>query len=466
MLTDQGQNDAEAHLRALDQRHLLHPWAHFDSFERDGAMVVESGEGCYLTDANGKTYLDAVGGMWCTNIGLGRKEMAQAIAEQVEQLAYSSTFVDMTNGPSALLAQKLASLTPGDLNRMHFTTGGSTAVDSAYRLIGFYNYCRGLPEKTHVIARDQAYHGSTFVTMSIGNKAADKVTEFQYLRDGIHHISAPHYYRAEDGLSEEAFTDQLIAEFEAKITEIGADRVGAFFAEPIQASGGVLVPPKGYLKRMWEVCKKHDILFVADEVVTAFGRLGHFFAIEDEFGVVPDIITTAKGLSSGYLPMGAMIYSDRIHEVISQGDENRWFTSGYTYSGHPVCCAAALKNIEIMEREKLMENATDVGSYFEQQLHTLNDLEIVGNVRGRKMMMCVENVKNKATKELLPDEVNIGKRISHVAEGLGLLVRPIGHLNVMSPPLTLTRKDVDFLVATLRKAITIVTAELHKEGHL
>ncbi|WP_069298655.1 aminotransferase [Neptunicoccus sediminis] len=465
MLTDKGQNDAEAHLRALDQRHTLHPWTHFDSFEKEGAMVVESGEGCYLKDANGKSYLDAVGGMWCTNIGLGRKEMAQTIAEQVEKLAYSSTFVDMTNGPSALLAEKLASLTPGDLNRMHFTTGGSTAVDSAYRLVGFYNYCRGKPEKTHIIARDQAYHGSTFVTMSIGNKAADKVTEFQYLRDGIHHISAPHFYRAEGNPTEEEFTDQLIAEFEAKIAEIGADKVAAFFAEPIQASGGVLVPPKGYLKRMWEVCQKHDILFLADEVVTAFGRLGHFFAIEDEFDVVPDIITTAKGLSSGYLPMGAMIYSDRIHDVISKGDENRWFTSGYTYSGHPVCCAAALKNIEIMERENLLQNAADVGTYFEEQLNTLNDLEIVGNVRGRKLMMCVENVKNKATKELFPDEVDIGKRIATTAESLGLLVRPIGHLNVMSPPLTLTRKDVDFLVKTLRTSIEKVTKQLREEGH-
>ena len=466
MLTTDRLNDAEAHIRELDQRHALHPWTHFNSFEKDGAMVVASGEGCHLTDANGKTYLDAVGGMWCTNIGLGRKEMAQAIAEQIEKLAYSSTFVDMTNGPSALLAEKLASLAPGDLNRMQFTTGGSTAVDSAYRLIGFYNHCNGTPEKTHVIARDQAYHGSTYLTMSIGNKAADRVPEFQYKNDGIHHVSAPHFYRAKDGISEAEFTDQLVGEFETKIAEIGADKVAAFFAEPIQASGGVLVPPNGYLKRMWEVCKKHDILFVADEVVTAFGRLGHFFAIESEFGVIPDIITTAKGLSSGYLPMGAMIYSDRIHDVISQGDENRWFASGYTYSGHPVCCAAALKNIEIMERENLMQNAASVGTYFEEQLNTLNDLEIVGNVRGRKLMMCVENVKDKVTKELLPDEVNIGKRISNTAEEMGLLVRPIGHLNVMSPPLTLTREDVDFLVKTLHAAIQKVTADLHTEGHL
>jgi len=449
-------NDAEATIRALDQRHTLHPWTHFDSFETHGAMVVQSGEGCRLTDANGARYLDAVGGMWCTNIGLGREEMAKAIADQVVELAYSSTFVDMTNGPSARLAEKIASLTPGDLNRMQFTTGGSTAVDSAYRLIGFYNYCKGRPQKTQVIARDQAYHGSTFATMSIGNKASDKVTEFQYINEGIHHISAPHYYRCGLDISEEEFTDHLIAEFEDKIAEVGADKIGGFFAEPIQASGGVLVPPKGYFKRMWEVCQKYDILFIADEVVTAFGRLGYFFASEDEFGVIPDIITSAKGLSSGYLPIGAMIYSDRIHDVISKGDANRWFTNGFTYSGHPVCCAAALKNIEIMERENLLENATKVGSYFEEQLHSLNDLRIVGNTRGKKLMMCVENVKDK----------DIGKRISDVAESMGLLVRPIGHLNVMSPPLTLTHEDVDFLVKTLRAAIEEVTKTLISEGHL
>lgn len=466
MLKNARLNDAEAHIRTLDQRHNLHPWTHFDSLEKEGAMVVAKGDDCRLTDANGKTYLDAVGGMWCTNIGLGREEMAEAIATQVKELAYASTFVDMTNGPAALLAKKIASLTPGDLNRMQFTTGGSTAVDSAYRLVGFYNYCKGRPEKNQVIARDQAYHGSTFVTMSIGNKASDKVEEFQYLREGIHHLSAPHYYRADEGQSEAAFCDSLIKEFEDKIDEVGADKIGAFFAEPIQASGGVLVPPKDYLKRIWEVCKKHDILFVADEVVTAFGRLGHFFSIEAEFGVIPDIITSAKGLSSGYLPMGAMIYSDRIHDVISKGDEDRWFASGFTYSGHPVCCAAALKNIEIIERENLLQNAKDVGLYFEQQLNTLNDLEIVGNVRGKKLMMCVENVKNKETKELLPDEINIGKRISNAAEEMGLLVRPIGHLNVMSPPLTISREDVDFLVKTLRSAIVQVTQELRAEGHI
>ena len=465
MSLDQGRNDAAAEIRALDQRHVLHPWAHFASHEKDGALVVAQGRGCELTDANGKSYLDAVGGMWCTNIGLGREEMAKAISDQVMELAYCNTFGDMTNEPSTRLAEKLAELAPGDLNRVHLTTCGSTAVDSAYRLIGYYHYCNGNPDKTHVIARDQAYHGSTFLTMSIGNKKSDKVTEFQYMREGIHHLSAPHFYRAPDNMTEAEFCDSLIAEFEAKIAEIGPEKVGGYFAEPILASGGVMVPPAGYNRRMWEVCKKHGILYVSDEVVTAFGRLGHWFASESEFGIQPDIITSAKGLSSGYLPLGAMIYSDRIHDVISNG-EDRMFTSGYTYSGHPVSCAAALKNIEIMEREGLLQNATDVGQYFEDRLATLHDLEIVGNIRGKKLMMCVENVKDKVTKELFSDEVNIGKRIADAAEEMGLLVRPIGHLNVMSPPLTLTRTDVDFLVETLRTAIIQVTNTLRAEGHM
>lgn len=267
-------------------------------------------------------------------------------------------------------------------------------------------------------------------------------------------------------MTDAQFCDHLVAEFKAKIDELGPDTIAAYFAEPILASGGVMVPPTDYNRRMWDLCQKHDILYVSDEVVTAFGRIGHWFASDSEFDIIPDIITSAKGLTSGYLPLGAMIYSDRIHEVIANGDEDRMFASGYTYSGHPVACVAALKNIEIIERENLLQNATDVGSYFETQLATLNDLEIVGNVRGKKLMMCVENVRDKATKELFSDDINIGKRISDAAEAMGLLVRPIGHLNVMSPPLTLTRDDVDFLVKTLRAAIEQVTETLRIEGHL
>jgi adenosylmethionine-8-amino-7-oxononanoate aminotransferase len=433
---------------------------HFDTFRKNAALVIARGKGAWLEDMEGRRFLDAIGGMWCTNIGLGSEEMAEAIADQVRELEYSSTFTDMTNAPSARLAAKIAGLAPGDLNRVHLTTGGSTAVDSAFRLIQYYQRSRGKPEKCHIIARENAYHGSTYASMSIGCKAADRSPEFSYIKDTIHHLSAPYFYRAPEGMDEAAFTRFLIAEFEDKIRELGADNVAAFFAEPIMGSGGVIVPPDGYFEQMAAVCREHDILFVADEVVTAWGRIGHWFASEDEFGVVPDIICTAKGLSSGYLPIGAMIYSDRIHEVIAEEGKDRWYNSGFTYSGHPVSSAAALKNIEIMERDNLLEHAREIGTYFEVRLQTLYDLPTVGNIRGRKMMMCVENVANKETRELLPDEVNIGKRISNAAENLGLIVRPIGHLNVMSPALIVDKSEIDYIVENLGRAIEEVSAGL------
>lgn len=447
----------------MDRTHSLHPWTNFGPFEDQGALVISRGQGAWLWDANGQKYFDAVGGLWCTNIGLGRPEMAQAIAAQAERLAFSNTFVDMTNDPAAQLSAKLASLAPGDLNRVHFTTGGSTAIDTAARMVQYCQSCMGRPAKMGLVARDYSYHGSTYLSQSIGKRPGDRVEQFRYKTDGIHHLSVPNPYRAPDGMDEAIFCDWLVAEFEALIAHEGAETIGGFFAEPIQASGGVIVPPEGYLRRMAEVCRRHDILFVADEVVTAFGRLGHWFASWDEFGVQPDIICTAKGLSSGYIPIGAVIFSDRIWAAMA-ADGARWFTSGYTYSGHPVACAAALKNIEIIEREDLLGNAARVGTLFEQRLATLESLPIVGQVRGRKLMICVENVADKATKALLRDDLDVGKRISDACEAMGLMVRPIGHLNVMSPPLVITEGDVDFVATTLGKAIMQVADRFVKDG--
>lgn len=446
-----------------DRRHILHPWTQFGSFERDGSLVFERGEGCWLWDTAGKRYFDAVGGMWCTNIGLGREEMAQSIAAQAQKLAFSNTFVDASNVPSAQLAARLAELAPGDLNRVHFTTCGSTAVDTAWRMVQFYQRAKGNPDKVQIIARDMSYHGSTYIGQSLGRRPGDRVPEFLYKENGIHHLTPPNPYRAPDGMTESAFSDFLVAEFQAKLDELGPENVGAFIAEPIQASGGVIVPPKDYLRRIWQICRQHDVLFIADEVVTAFGRLGHWFSIEAEFGVTPDIITCAKGLTSGYLPLGAVIFSDRIWQAMAS-DGERWFTSGFTYSGHPVSCAAALTNLEIIEREGLLQNAATVGDYFLDRLKALEDLPLIGQVRGRRLMVCVESVASKASKEPLPEAANEAKRISDAAEAMGLMVRPMGHLNVMSPPLIMTKGDADFVAETLEKAIRHVTDQLTREG--
>ncbi|MFM2367174.1 MAG: hypothetical protein RIR95_1782 [Pseudomonadota bacterium] len=449
----------------LDRAHALHPWTNFGPFAAHGSLVITKGEGCRLWDAEGRDYLDAVGGMWCTNIGLGRREMAQTMADQAEKLAFANYFVDMTNDPASRLAAKLAELAPGDLNRVHFTTGGSTAVDTAIRMVSFYHHARGNPDKTDIVARENSYHGSTYLTQSVGKRNGDRIEEFRYKTEGIHHLSCPNPYRRPESMTEAEYCDHLIAEFEALIARVGADKIGGFIAEPIQASGGIIIPPNGYLFRMWQVCQRHDILFIADEVVTAFGRIGHWFASLAEFGVQPDMITTAKGLTSGYLPLGALIFSDRIWNTMASGGGHRWFTSGLTYSGHPVSCAVGLKNIEIMEREDLLAHATKVGTYFEERMKELEGLPLVGNVRGKKLMLCVENVASKASKEPLPDQANESKRISNLCESMGLIVRPIGHLNVMSPPLVISEAQIDFVAETLEKAILLITDELVREGY-
>jgi putrescine---pyruvate transaminase len=445
---------------ARDRRHVIHPYQVFDTVMIDDVLPIDRGAGARLVDSDGREYLDAVGGMWCTNIGLGRDEMADAIAQQVRELAYANPFVDMTTSPAGLLCEKLAKLAPGDLNRVFLSTGGSTAVDAAYRLIQFYEYAKGTPEKRHVLSRVDAYHGTTYASVSLGGKPGDRVSGFGYIDDTIHHLSSPNIYAHGGGRTEQEFADDLVAEFRAKVDELGAANVAAFFAEPIMGSGGVILPPADYLQRLRDLCREYDIVYVSDEVVTGFGRLGEWFASESVFGIVPDIITSAKGLTSGYLPLGATIVSDRIYDAIAETGHDRYFAVGYTYSGHPVSCAAALKNIEIIEREGLLEHVRTIGPYFQQQLATLADLPMVGDVRGSHLMACVEFVEDQETRRHYPEELDVGKRVANACEPRGLIVRPMVHLNVMSPPLVIDRDDVDKIVSTLRDAIVEVRAQL------
>jgi adenosylmethionine-8-amino-7-oxononanoate aminotransferase len=448
-----------------DRRYFIHPYQEFDVYLESDVLPIERGAGAQLVDTDGRSYIDAVGGMWCTNIGLGRDEMADAIAQQVRELAYANPFADMTNVPAGLLCERLAELAPGDLNHVFLSTGGSTAIDVAYRLIQFYQYAKGTPEKRHVISRVDAYHGTTYAAVSIGGKPGDRVPGFNYIDDTIHHLSSPNFYAHGGGRTEQEFADDLVAEFQAKLDEIGVDQVGAFFAEPIMGSGGVIMPPADYLQRIWKLCRAHDIVYVSDEVVTGFGRLGEWFASESLFGITPDIITSAKGLTSGYLPLGATILSDGIYDVIAEPGHERYLAVGYTYSGHPVSCAAALKNIEIIEREGLLEHVKQIGPYFQEQLATLRDLPMVGDVRGSHLMACVEFVADRETRTHYDESIDVGKLVADACEPHGLIVRPMVHLNVMSPPLVIDRDDVDHIVATLRDAIVEVRAELDVAGH-
>jgi adenosylmethionine-8-amino-7-oxononanoate aminotransferase len=448
-----------------DHDHFVHPFTHFDSFRRDGSLIVSRAKGARIQDSKGRRYLDGIGGLWCQSIGFGEEEMADAIADQVRTLSFYSAFVDTTNAPAAELAATLARLAPGDLNRVFFTCGGSTANDTAVRLIHYYNSRRGKPKKRHMIARKGGYHGSTYIAMSLTGRESDRSPDFGYETGWIHHVSCPNPYRRPEGMSVEEFRKSLAKELEDKILEIGPDNVAAFFAEPILGAGGVIVPPPGYHKDTWEICRKYDVLYVSDEVVTAFGRLGHWFASKDMFGIEPDIIVSAKGMSSGYIPLGAAIFSDRIYDVISRSDPDAWFTNGYTYSGHPVACRAGLKNIEIMERRNICGHVRKVGPHLERRLMELKNGPLVGDVRGSHFMMCTEYVADKKTKELLPDGVNIGKRISDHCEAKGVMIRPLAHLNIMSPPLIMTLEEIDELVDGLKAGIKAAADDLVRAGH-
>ena len=301
-----------ARLQAQDN-HVVHPWEDFKTIGQNRRTIVGRSEGIYIYDSDGNRLIDGPAGMWCVNIGHGRKEIADAIARQATEMAYFSPW-SVGNAPAARLAEKMAALAPGDLNHVFFSSGGSTAVDSALRFVMFYNNYLGRPEKKQIISRQDAYHGSTYLSASCSGKERDK--NWLDFADLVHHLSSPNPYRRPAGQSLEDFCAAKVAELEAKILEIGPQRVAAFVAEPILASGGVIVPPPGYHKGCLEVCRRHDVLYISDEVVTAFGRLGHFFASEAVFDIVPDIITTAKGLTSGYVPLGATLISDRLIEAV------------------------------------------------------------------------------------------------------------------------------------------------------
>ena len=440
-------------LQEWDRLHQVHPWAAMDAWRGYDNIFVDRAQGIYLWDGQGKRFIDGPAGMWCTQIGYGREEMAEAIADQVRKLPYTSPFTNTTE-PSSILAKKIVERTPGDLNNVFFTTGGSTAVDTAIRTMHFMNNRLGRPEKKIVISREKSYHGSTYLSHTVSGKERDK-SRFDTESRLVRFLPDVNPYRRPEGMSVEAWCDEKVADLERMIADVGADKIGAFIAEPILASGGVVVPPPGYHRRTFEVCKANDILYISDEVVTAFGRLGHWFASEEVFGIKPDMITCAKGLTSGYIPMGAVIISDEVMANCADPDEAVLFSNGFTYSGHPVAAAAALKNMEIFEREGILENVLDVSPHFQERLAALSEYEIVGDARGMGLLGCIEG---KA--EALEAERRLGQMIDDACEDLGLVVRPLINMAVFSPPLIITHAQVDDLFDILEEALTRVERDV------
>lgn len=450
-------------VEAEAKEHLIQPWEGMAGLGESVRTVLGRSDGIYIYDGHGKRLIDGPGGMWCVQIGYGRREMAEAIADQVVNLAYNSPW-GSTSVPAAQLAERLAGYAPGDLKHVFFTTGGSTAVDSALRFIMFYNNVLGRPEKKQIISRHKAYHGSTYLSATCSGKERDK-SFLDFATHLVHHISAPDPYRRPKGLSLEDFCAALVKELEEKILEVGPERVAAFVAEPILASGGVIVPPPGYHKACLEVCRKHGVLYLSDEVVTGFGRLGHMFASEAVFDIVPDIITFAKGVTSGYLPLGGFVVSDRLlEELKGTGIKNAVYSNGYTYSGHPVACAAALKNLDILEEEQLLGHVRAVAPYFQKRLAELSDLPIVGEVRGMGLMACVDCVADRESHNPLTLDREVGNRIDAHCQELGLLVRPLYNMCVMSPPLIVDEGDIDRIVELLSRGIEMTQDDLRREG--
>ncbi|MGI9482004.1 MAG: aminotransferase [Hyphomicrobiales bacterium] len=447
-----------------DDNYFLHPWEDLKTVGQNRRTVIDSADGIYIEDSEGNRLLDGPAGMWCVNIGHRRAEMAEAISRQLMDMTYISPWYT-TSGPSAELAARIAAYAPGDLEHVFFTTGGSTAVETALRFAMFFNNVLGRPEKKLIVSRGDAYHGSTYLSGSVGGKPRDKNWMDQATEHTIF-LSSPNTYRRPKGQSVEAFCDHLIAEFEEKIAEAGADKIAAYIAEPILASGGVIMPPEGYVKRMREVCSRNDILYISDEVVTGFGRLGHMFASKEVFDIEPDIITFAKGVTSGYFPLGGAVISKGLFKRIRDaGNEEAMFAHGYTYSSHPAGCAAALKNIEIIENEKILEHVRDdVGPYFQEQLKTLEELPLVGEVRGMGLMACVDCVAGDENLDELKLDYEVGNRIDTHCQALGLLVRPIINMCVMSPPLIITRGEVDQMVSILHEGISRTMDDMRKEG--
>ena len=444
-----GQRDAAHHLHPFtDNRGLV---------ESGGPTVIERGEGCYLWDDQGHRYLDAFAGLWCVNIGYGRRELADVAARQMHQLAFYNTFFNTTTAPTAELAETLATLMPGHINTTLFANSGSEVCDSAIRLARLYWQLVGKSSKRIVIGRTEGYHGSTLATISAGGVGAMHAQGGATTPD-FDHIEAPYKFLYGPKMSEAAFARKAAQALEIKIEELGAENVALFICEPVQGAGGLIFPPEGYLQDVQMICQRHDVLFVLDEVISAFGRLGAWSAAE-LFGLHPDFITLAKGLSSGYQPISALMIADPIAEKLR--DVEGGLAHGFTYSGHPVAAAVALENLNILKREKLIERvAQDIGPYFQRMMARLENHPLVGEVRCLGLLGAVELIQDK-TRHILFDPPGIVAAVCR--ENLrerGIIVRAVRDTLLIAPPFIVTYDQVDEIVDMLEAALEDIREEL------
>jgi putrescine---pyruvate transaminase len=439
-----------------DRAHFIHPATALRAHERRGVTVLESADGCFITDATGHRLLDGFAGLWCVNTGYGRESIVSAAMQQMRRLPYATGYFHFGSEPAIRLASKLADLAPADLNHVFFTLGGSDAVDTAIRMVRYYNNALGRTEKKHFIGLERGYHGST--SNGAGLTALAIFHEkFDLPRPWQHHIPSPYPYRHTAGPDREAITAACVQSLRAKVAEIGADRVAAFICEPVQGSGGVIVPPTGFLSAMQATCRELDILFVVDEVITGFGRTGPMFAAEHE-GLMPDLMTLAKGLTAGYAPMGATLVSDRVYDVIADGaSDGAPFGHGFTYSGHPVSAAIGLEVMRLYQEDGLLANGQAVGAYFGERLREFIDHPLVGDVRSQGLLAGLELVIDKTCKRKPSKDVRLGARLFDIGYRNGLIFRAFADDTIgFAPPLCITTDEVDLLMERLRQTLDTV----------
>ncbi len=436
----------------LDRAHLIHPVTSWTSHEARGATILRSAQGTYVTDVEGHELLDGFAGLWCVNVGYGQNSVVEAARRQMEILPYATGYFHFASEPAILLAARLAELAPGNLDHVYFTLGGSDAVDSAVRFIRYYYNVTGRPAKKQMIALDKGYHGSTTFGSGLTGLPAFHA-HFDAPLPIQHHIPAPYPYRHPTGDLAAVIADSVAA-LKAKVAELGADQIAAFFCEPIQGSGGVIVPPAGWLTAMRETCRELDILFVADEVITGFGRTGPLFACEHE-GVVPDLMTVAKGLTSGYSPMGAVLLSDPVYRAIADhAPEGSAIGHGFTYSGHPVSATVGLEVLRLYTDGGVLANGQEVAVRFGERLAALADHPLVGDVRWQGLLAGVELVTNKSAKTKPAPELRLPDHLGRLGYRNGIIFRAFGDgIAGFAPPLTITGDEIDLLFDRFRQTL-------------
>ena len=454
-------------LAELDRRFLFHPFTALADHERAGPpIVIVKGEGVWLEDSTGKRYLDAMAGLWCVNVGYGRREIADAIHAQALTLSYHHAFSSSSADVPILLAEKLVDMAPVPMSKIFFGNSGSDANDTQIKLVWYYNNARGRPSKKKIIARRRSYHGVTL--------AAAGLTGLPGLHAGfdlplpfIKHTTAPHRLWEGHGLSDKEFVDKLVGDLEALIAAEGADTIGAMIAEPVIGAGGVIVPPPGYYQAIQAVLDRHDILLIADEVICGFGRLGRWFGT-DTFGMKPDLISIAKGVTSAYVPLSGCLVSEKIWRTIVEGSAKLGpFGHGFTYTAHPVAAAAALANLEIIERDKLVPAAARGGEIMHRALReAFSGHPMVGEIRGLGLIGAVELVARRDPPEAFNPALKVGPRIAKAATARGLITRALPNSDTIafSPPLSISDDEIATAVGRAREAVDAVADELTRDG--